>query len=191
MTDRRIGNKNDICREFGVAPTTVNYWLLHGLPYVTKGERGKAYEFDLDEVKGWIEERGEKTHATRSRSSESADHRARLLKHKADLAEMEVMERAGALVSAEDMEREIYHAAREVRLAMEQMADEVAAELAVMTDELEVRNKLAEEIGRAMQALVALHEEMLRQNEESREKLADGLDIGGNPSELEKAAPPA
>jgi phage terminase Nu1 subunit (DNA packaging protein) len=50
-------NKAELARTFGVSEPTVSKWLADGCPAEKGGSNGVAYEFDVDKVKAWKDER--------------------------------------------------------------------------------------------------------------------------------------
>ena len=46
-------NKRELAKVMGVSEPTVESWLDDGLPVVSKGSNGVAYQFDVEAVKAW------------------------------------------------------------------------------------------------------------------------------------------
>lgn len=95
------------------------------------------------------------------RGPDQNEERARLLSAKAELAEMEAAEKAGRLVDAEEMERAIFSAVRDIRQAFAALPDRVAAELAAESDEIAIVTRLRAEIGEVLSALRRIEAEKL------------------------------
>ncbi len=70
----------------------------------------------------------------------------RLLKHKANLAELQELELRGELVRAGDVRREIFTASRQIRNTFQIMPSRIHRELAIMRDRFEVQNFLEKEV---------------------------------------------
>lgn len=83
--------------------------------------------------------------------------RAKLLKHKAELARLEEEEKKGLLVDAEAQRRDAFRIARIVRTAILNIPARVAQDLAVDADSLSVHRKLENEL---IQALSSLADEL-------------------------------
>ena len=81
-----------------------------------------------------------------------AESRAKRESYNAELARLELEEKQGTLVSAEEVKKEAYGIARQVRDGMLNIPDRVSAELAALTDQFEVHRRLTEEIRRALES---------------------------------------
>lgn len=82
-----------------------------------------------------------------------AEARAQHERFKARLAQLELEEREKKLVQADEVTREAFRVARQVRDAMLNIADRVAAELAAETNQFKVHQRLTQEIRRALEDL--------------------------------------
>lgn len=82
-----------------------------------------------------------------------AQARAQHERFKARLAQLELEEREKKLVQADEVKREAFRVARQVRDSMLNIADRVAAELAAETNQFRVHQRLTHEIRRALEDL--------------------------------------
>ena len=82
-----------------------------------------------------------------------AEDRAQHERFKARLAELELETRESKLVNADDVKRESFKAARQVRDAMLNIPDRVAGELAAESNQFKVHQRLVKEIRRALEEL--------------------------------------
>lgn len=82
-----------------------------------------------------------------------AEARAQHERFKARLAQLELEQREGTLVLAEDVKRESFRAARLVRDALLNLPDRVAGELAAETNQFKIHQRLTQEIRRALEDL--------------------------------------
>ena len=82
-----------------------------------------------------------------------AEARAQHERFKARLAELELETRESKLVNADDVKRESFKAARQVRDAMLNIPDRVAGELAAESNQFKVHQRLVKEIRRALEEL--------------------------------------
>ena len=82
-----------------------------------------------------------------------AEARAQHERFKARLAELELDTREAKLVNADDVKRESFKAARQVRDAMLNIPDRVAGELAAESNQFKVHQRLVKEIRRALEEL--------------------------------------
>lgn len=82
-----------------------------------------------------------------------AEARAQHERFKARLAQLELETRESKLVAADDVKRESYKVARQVRDALLNIPDRVAGELAAETNQFKVHQRLVAEIRRALEEL--------------------------------------
>lgn len=98
-------NRSDLASVFGIAPTTVDAWIKAGCPYLERPTgRGKGWAFDTAAVARWREQRAAEEASGREVQDEAA-LRLRKLAAEAKFAEMELLQRMGALAPIDDMER--------------------------------------------------------------------------------------
>jgi hypothetical protein len=89
---------------------------------------------------------------------EAADYntsRAKREAYNAELARLEVEEKQGQLVAADDVKKTAFAVARQVRDGMLNIPDRVSAELAAMTDQFEIHRRLTLEIRKALESVLA------------------------------------
>ena len=99
-------NRSDLASVFGIAPTTVDAWIKAGCPYLERPTgRGKGWVFDTAAVARWREQRAAEDAAGKEVQDEAA-LRLRKLAAEAKSAEMELLQRMGALAPIDEMERE-------------------------------------------------------------------------------------
>lgn len=79
-----------------------------------------------------------------------AKSRAKREAYAAELARLEVQEKLGTLVDADEVKRAAFSTARQIRDGLLNMPDRLAAELAAMTDQFEIHRVLTEEIRRVL-----------------------------------------
>lgn len=82
-----------------------------------------------------------------------AQARAQHERFKARLAQLELEQREGKLVEAEEVKREAFRVARIVRDALLNLPDRVAGELAAEANQFKVHQRLSNEIRRALEDL--------------------------------------
>lgn len=95
-------NRNEVAEAFGVTPSAVSGWVRRGCPVVSRGGRGRAWEFDLAEVVRW---RDERRAAEGDGQLDLAQERAQLARAQRIKTEQETRVRAGELVLAADVTR--------------------------------------------------------------------------------------
>lgn len=82
-----------------------------------------------------------------------AEARAQHERFKSRLAELEVATIEGKLVNADEVKRESFRAARQVRDSLLNLPDRLAAELAAESNQFKVHQRLVKEIRRALEDL--------------------------------------
>ena len=87
------------------------------------------------------------------------ESRAKREFHMAALAEMDVKEREGNLVNADQVRESAFKLARQTRDAMLNIPDRVSADLAAETDAFKVHARLTKEIREALSALALVADE--------------------------------
>jgi hypothetical protein len=93
---------------------------------------------------------------------EAADYNASRAKreaYNAELARLEVEEKQGQLVAADDVRKTAFAVARQVRDGMLNIPDRVSAELAAMTDQFEIHRRLTTEIRKALEGVLSSADE--------------------------------
>lgn len=93
---------------------------------------------------------------------EAADYNASRAKreaYNAELARLEVEEKQGQLVAADEVRKTAFAVARQVRDGLLNIPDRVSAELAAMTDQFEIHTRLTAEIRKALQGVISSTDE--------------------------------
>jgi Protein of unknown function (DUF1441) len=93
---------------------------------------------------------------------EAADYNASRAKreaYNAELARLEVEEKQGQLVAADEVRKTAFAVARQVRDGMLNIPDRVSAELAAVTDQFEIHRRLTDEIRKALEGVLASADE--------------------------------
>jgi phage terminase Nu1 subunit (DNA packaging protein) len=134
------------------ARQTITHWTRLSddpLPVHYRGKRGQGNKYDYQEVVAWLKRRDNSSAPAASYD----DERARYMRAKAEIAEMDAAERAGRLVDADDVRKTAYQAARNMRQAFAAMPDRIASELAVIDDEIAISERIRREVDEIMEAL--------------------------------------
>lgn len=112
-----------------------------------------------------MREWGENTSPALQRNQEPADtgdapasfaeSRAKREHYQAELARLELEAKQGALIPADDVKKQAFTAARQVRDQMLNLPDRLAAELAACSDQFEVHRLLTGEIRKALETALS------------------------------------
>ena len=118
----RIVGQETIADAFGVVPKTIVEWQEQGFPVAARGRPGVPSEYDLPACIEWLVQR-------EVRKVQGESQRDRLFRLQGDKAELELAEKRGLLVPAEEVEpklRSACIAARELLLRdSRKLADQV------------------------------------------------------------------
>jgi len=75
VTDAVV-NMTQLAVAFNVSTNTVSKWVARGLPVLTKGENGQAYEFQLSECWAWYQGRQEEARRKKEEGDRAAQQMA-------------------------------------------------------------------------------------------------------------------
>lgn len=125
-----IVNKRELAGILGRSERTLTTWQeKEGLPILLDAGRGGENQYDTAAVIEWMIARAMAAHG-----STTETQRHRLLKNKADLAEIEYLEKIHALVSSADVCTAIYSIIREMKQQYESIASRTSTALAGESD---------------------------------------------------------
>lgn len=134
--------KVELARCFKVSTNAVSEWVRRGCPCQRRGTNGKQYAFDLPAVMEWrvqdlirlgTAQPSQTPLPERPLSTEKTE-RIRLLKAKADLAEMDLRARLGDLLERESIEREWFRCGRVIRNSLLNIPARIDAVVAAEPD---------------------------------------------------------
>lgn len=145
-------NRAVLSEILGVSEAGLTSWADQGMP-VRRDGRGTEWDADPADCVAWMLQRERDRIAATGPVSEQ---RARLLRAQADRAELEARQRAGELVVALDVEREVGGAMRTVRDRVLVVPDRISPILVSATDAASVHAILTAELRLALEAAVRL-----------------------------------
>lgn len=157
----------------GVSPPSVLYAIKSGrlVNSLSKDERGRLrINPTLADVEWAANTQGGRGPAPQPYASgadlpiDAADYnasRAKKESYLAELARLEYEEKDGTLVNAEKVRKEAFGIARQVRDGMLNIPDRIASELAALTDQFEIHNRLTEEIRKTLEGALKGSDENL------------------------------
>lgn len=65
-------NRSQLARAFNVTENTITKWMGQGMPALSEGQNGVAYEFQLSHCHAWRQSRDEKARAAKARGDQLA-----------------------------------------------------------------------------------------------------------------------
>lgn len=100
-------SKAELAKEFRVSLPTITAWLHRGLPHVTRGGKGRSWQFELADAIAWrIEDVIQQRIDTGDEGLlDLQTERAKLAKAQRQKLEREIATLDGKLIPAEDVER--------------------------------------------------------------------------------------
>lgn len=143
-------NRGVLSEILGVSEAGLTTWADQGMP-VRRDGRGTEWDADPADCVAWMMQRERDRVAATGPVSEQ---RARLLRAQADRAELDARQRAGELVLARDVDRELGRALRMLRDRILGVPDRCAPILAAETETSTVHLLLTAELRAALEAHV-------------------------------------
>lgn len=145
-------NRTALANIFGVALPTVDLWIRNGLPCVTRGGRGKQWEFDTAAVAQWLRDKAV-TDATGETQADEAEISKRIKRASMELAELELAKAKGLVAPIDQIERMLARVFAEVRAGMRNLPSRTVSMLIGETDERRFKQVLGSEIDQVLEAL--------------------------------------
>lgn len=150
MADGRIVNRSGLAELFGVALPTVDGWVRNGVPVVTRGGRGRQWEFDTAAVIDWIRDKAV-SEATGNIQADEAELRRRKLQAETTKAELELAKAKGDVAPVREFERAQAAAFAQIRANIMNVPQRAVLQLLGETDETIFKEKLRAELTLALQ----------------------------------------
>lgn len=148
-------NRTALANIFGVALPTVDLWIRNGLPCVTRGGRGKQWEFDTAAVADWLRDRAV-TDATGETQADEAEMSRRIKRANMELSELELAKAKGLVAPVDQIERMLARVFAEVRAGMRNLPSRTVSMLIGETDERRFKQVLGSEIDQVLEALASV-----------------------------------
>lgn len=147
-------NRTALADIFGVALPTVDGWIRNGCPCISRGGRGKQWEFDTASVADWLREKAV-TDATGETQADERELTRRAKKASTELAELELAKAKGEVAPLDQVERAIAKAFAEVRAGMRNLPQRTVSMLIGETDERRFKQVMMAEIDEVLKSLSA------------------------------------
>ncbi|USZ80530.1 terminase small subunit [Serratia phage MQ-4] len=148
-------NRTALANIFGVALPTVDLWIRNGLPCVTRGGRGKQWEFDTAAVADWLRDRAV-TDATGETQADEAEMSRRIKRANMELSELELAKAKALVAPVDQIERMLARVFAEVRAGMRNLPSRTVSMLIGETDERRFKQVLGSEIDQVLEALASV-----------------------------------
>ena len=148
-----ILNTVQVADFYGTHRQTVVAWVKRGMPYITKGGRGKEYEFDSTEIAEWKEKQAIKNAIGDTHSVDSDELKQRKLAAETSIAEIEAAKARGEVIELEAITKVITDDYMTLKQRLRQIPQRLAPLVVGETDELLVKQTISEEIDDALTEL--------------------------------------
>ncbi|MFZ5586133.1 MAG: terminase small subunit [Thermodesulfobacteriota bacterium] len=145
----KLVNRAELASLFGVSANTVSNWLSRGCPCVQRGGLGKPWTFDTAAVVQWLANRNP-DNGQITEDPDEKEWRKRRMAAEARRAEMALAKDEAELISADEVAKAAFDAARTLRDAILAIPDRISEELAVETDSDAVHQRLTLELTNAL-----------------------------------------
>jgi phage terminase Nu1 subunit (DNA packaging protein) len=149
----KLLNRTQAADVFGVAMTTIDDWVRRGCPVVTRGGRGRSWQFNSADVLAW--RLADEAAVLLDTSNVSGDElRRRKLQAETEMAEFDLAKVKGEVAPVEQFERALAKAFGEVRAGLRNvLPGRAARRLIGEGDETRIKEVLLEEIDQQLEVL--------------------------------------
>jgi phage terminase Nu1 subunit (DNA packaging protein) len=152
----KLVSKGELAEIMGVALPTVDHWIKRGAPFVSEGGKGVAWvlntadviEWRLDEIRGEYEDQ-----EADEKVLDYNEARRRRTAAEAELAELELYQKRGLVVSIDTVEKEITTLLATVKAQINAIPHSNAHLLAKMRGVRQIEKHLTEKINEALNEL--------------------------------------
>lgn len=148
-----ILNTVQLADHYGTHRQTIIAWVKRGMPYVTKGGRGKEYEFDSVKVADWKEEQAINNVVGNVESIDVEELKRRKLAAETTIAEIEAAKAKGEVSTLEEMGRQWADIVVTARSNLRQVPARCVSEVLTAETEAEAKEIMLAEIDEALNEL--------------------------------------
>ncbi|MFB9149538.1 terminase small subunit [Roseovarius ramblicola] len=149
----QILNRTKMADSLGISMPTLDEWVRRGCPVVTRGGRGRSWQFNSAAVRSWRDD-DIRASMQDTRHATNDELRRRKLQAETEQAELDVARAKELVVPVEQFERALDKAFGEVRAGLRNvLPGRAARRLVGETDETQMKAVLLEEIDQALEAL--------------------------------------
>lgn len=142
-------NKAGLAQIFGVSQETLTQWQKQGMPFIRAQKRGQANEYDTVAVLAWKVARDQSDQPVTDYDTE----RTRKVKLEADKLALEVAEKRGDLIPAEQVESAVADMVAAFRARCLSIPSKLAGPLSAVDDTRETEAILTDALHEALQEL--------------------------------------
>lgn len=145
-------SRTELAEFFGVSGPTVDHWVRTGCPYISKGGKGVAWQFNTADVIAW---RIERDNGDDSNENQINENQLRKREQLAKTLQVELkLEMArGSVAPIDQMQKALAKAFANVRANMRNIPSRAVTMLVGETDEARFKSVLMREIDEALEEL--------------------------------------
>ena len=151
----RYVTMSELAEVSGRSKTAIQGWLRRGCPVLEIGGGGKHYKFDLGEVIPWLEARARETALGNLSTLNIEDGRRRKVVAEAGIAEFDLAQRLGELVTIEDTAKIVADDYARVRARLLSLPSKIAPMIATLETPEECKDVVEGAICEALAELAA------------------------------------
>lgn len=195
-TEDGVLNRTQLARAFNVTENTITKWMGQGMPVLTEGQNGVAYEFRLSHCYAWRQQRDDKARAAKARGDQIAAQAALAFRNLDD-----DQEEAEAGLTADEIRKwslaeydrnrlaeqrgDLIRADR-TRAVMEEVLVMVATSLETLPDYLEMKFGLStEQVAQVVERTDELRDEIKGKIDALLSRPASVIPISGRQADLD------
>ena len=149
---KRIVTRTDLAHFAKVSLPTVDSWVRAGCPVVSRGGRGKEWQFDTADVTEWRIEK-KVALATGAATLDTDELKRRKLQAETELAELELAKSRGEVASVDEIERVWSNLCAEARIRFRNIPARVVSVLVGETDERKIKEVLLSELDQVLDGM--------------------------------------
>jgi phage terminase Nu1 subunit (DNA packaging protein) len=156
MADKgQIVNLSELSAQIGVTRNTLMSWTKRGCPYVSRADRKKGIEWQLNtaEVAQWRIDQAVLNAIGDLTETDINELRKRKLRAETVIVELEAAKARGQVGDLEEFERQVTSASIEIRTRLKQMIARVAPMVRGVKKITDIKAILADEVDQALRAL--------------------------------------
>ena len=144
-------NRTEMSDHLGVAMSTLDDWVRRGCPVVSRGGRGRRWQFNSADVRAWRDE-DIRAGLQDTRHATSDELKRRKLQAETEQVELELAQAKGEVAPIEQFERALEKAFGEVRAGIRNvLPGRAARRLLGEDDETRIKAVLLEEIDQQLE----------------------------------------
>jgi len=146
-------NRNELAALLGVSLPTINAKIKKGMPYVTRGARGKEWTFETADVLAWEKDQAIANTIGDTQTVDRDELLKRKLAAETALAEIEAAKKKGEVADLSEIELAWENTLVELRSRFRQIPQRVALQLLGAKNETDIKEILADEIDQCLTTL--------------------------------------